>query len=315
MRVAVHRGLPVLHWMGRGNGHRVVLVPVVGLLTVLFAGAAARPGAAAGSADEGIITLASVRGIPRHRVNAIADYRWALAAVVSVLEQDLGFPRLDADITFYADRDAMEAGLEAEGFSRRLALEATASLDALSSSDRVRLNRAAMLRLPWPERVRVLAHELTHVAQYRLSAGRRGSSEQWLREGFADWTGAQVLQSLGGCAMWQERRRAFEAIRQLDRGSSVPPLDTLRSSHDWVTAHAATSAPPVYHAAFVAVDDLIDRHGLPAVLHYFELFASSDDRDANFQGAFAERLDTFSSAIDALLGQIRRSNRLSSRER
>mgnify|MGYP003399901864 CR=1 FL=1 len=59
-------------------------------------------------------------------------------------------------------------------------------------------NGDAMSSLSWASRVGTLAHELVHILQYDIAGGRRGTSEQWLREGFAEWVSLDVLQRIGG---------------------------------------------------------------------------------------------------------------------
>ena len=49
-----------------------------------------------------------------------------------------------------------------------------------------------------------------------------------------------------------------------------------------------------YAQAFLSVDFLIDRHGIPSVVRYFRSFAGSNDRLGNFRAAFDEDLATFS---------------------
>jgi hypothetical protein len=55
------------------------------------------------------------------------------------------------------------------------------------------LNELRLSNLEWGDRVALLAHEMAHSFQYELGGGRRGTSDQWLREGFADWVAIGVL--------------------------------------------------------------------------------------------------------------------------
>ena len=45
--------------------------------------------------------------------------------------------------------------------------------------------------------LRCSSHEVAHAAQYEWAGGHRGTSDQWLREGYADWVQAHVLDSMG----------------------------------------------------------------------------------------------------------------------
>jgi hypothetical protein len=57
----------------------------------------------------------------------------------------------------------------------------------------------------------------------------------------------------------------------------------------------------MYALAFVAVDVLLERHGMPAVIGYFKRFASSEDRVEAFRAAFGEDLGSFEAALSQQL--------------
>ena len=58
-----------------------------------------------------------------------------------------------------------------------------------------------------------------------------------------------------------------------------------------------------YGYAWMATQLLIDRHGVAKVISYFERFAQSDDRLANFREAFGEDLSQFETAAAASLAR------------
>ena len=60
----------------------------------------------------------------------------------------------------------------------------------------------------------------------------------------------------------------------------------------------------MYPQVFLAADPLVTRHGLPAVLDYFRLFALSNDPTANFRTAFGEERASFGAAFEKNLGQL-----------
>ena len=60
----------------------------------------------------------------------------------------------------------------------------------------------------------------------------------------------------------------------------------------------------MYLQVFLAADLLIERRGLPAVLDYFRLFASSNDPGANFPAAFHEDRASFEAAFEKTLAQL-----------
>jgi hypothetical protein len=141
----------------------------------------------------------------------------------------------------------------------------------------------------------VLAHELTHVVQYQLAGGRRGHSEQWLREGMADWVASQVLERLGITTFSHEREEALRAVAgELPRLRDDPlDLVALGEPRGWETRHLRSGDRLTYRLAFLLADDLIRRRGLDRLLDYFGAFARSDDRFGHFQQAFGVSLGEF----------------------
>jgi len=168
-------------------------------------------------------------------------------------------------------------------------------MTAIGGYRSVLLNQERVERRSWPERVGLLAHELTHVLQYELGGGTRGESDQWLREGYAEWVELRVLQSL--------RLGNDEALREargqlrLHGPETLPPLTELGNYPEWISRGRHGVGPLLYTQAFTAVAFLIERHGMPAVLDYFSRFARSQDRDGNFAGAFGESRESFEVAF------------------
>lgn len=134
----------------------------------------------------------------------------------------------------------------------------------------------------------ILAHELTHVAQYELSGGRRGSSEQWLREGMADWVACQGLERLGESTFAQERDGVLTAVSLAFPLLQGRPLDLIDLGRPlgWEARHLRLGNGATYRLAFLLTDEFIHRRGLPALLDYFRAFAGANDRFGNFQRAF-----------------------------
>jgi hypothetical protein len=73
----------------------------------------------------------------------------------------------------------------------------------------------------------------------------------------------------------------------------------------WVAHGQGPDRDLVYDEAFAAVDFLMRRRGPRAVVRYFELFAGSADRLANFRAAFGEDLPAFERAFRADLSAQR----------
>jgi hypothetical protein len=167
-------------------------------------------------------------------------------------------------------------------------------MDAVGGYRRVLLNEAAIDRQPWPIRVASLAHEVAHSLQYELGGGQRGHSDQWLREGFAEWMSMQILDRLRGLRYSEARRRYALQVRRGKAG--MPPLSAMATFPQWVEINGHPELSP-YALAFLSVDFLIERHGLPAVVEYFSRFARTQDRLGNFRAAFGEDIETFEGAV------------------
>jgi hypothetical protein len=235
------------------------------------------------------------------RLDHIYDYRTAAATVVAISERDLGFPSFPVTFRFYPHREAFEKALLGVGYDPSLARATADTMTAVGGHRGVLLNEMKLAMMPWPERVGLLAHEMGHTLQYELGGGRRGTSDQWLREGFAEWLAVRVLERLDEVSMAAIRRARQGDVRLAGR-SRVPHLADLVTFPQWVHAgqrHGAT----MYALAFLAADFLIERHGVSNVIEYFKRFATSEDRMANFRAAFGEDIESFERALTARVWQ------------
>ena len=258
-------------------------------------------GCAASSAQPRTIAIDDVRVAPSRQAIFIGDYDRALVSIAAVTERDLGLPALKASLHFFPDRDALRAALEAQGADPVVARDAAAVMMAIGGPGSVFINDAAFADLNWNSRIAVLAHELTHTIQYEFAGGRRGTSDQWLREGFAEWVQARVLDALGVMRRDDIRTRSIRWVRDTHARRSLPPLSGLATFPEWVAFHNGRARDSLYPYAFVATDFLIERHGLENVTTYFRLFAESDDRFANFARAFGEDWRAFDAALGEYL--------------
>ncbi|MGH9160933.1 MAG: hypothetical protein ACRD2X_13235 [Vicinamibacteraceae bacterium] len=228
---------------------------------------------------------------------ALEDYPTALAAIVDVMESELKLPRPEVTLVLFANRRSFEAGLLSIGYPRELARDASA-FGAIGGARAILANAGILDTLPWPERVRLLAHELTHSVQYALAGGTRGASDQWLREGVADWVAFQTTAALGYMSYRESRRRMLERLASAPTGLMPAPLDQLATFPQWVAAQRAYHDVPLYAQAFLGAELLIERHGFERVSEYFARFASSDDRQATFRTTFGRNLSDFERALE-----------------
>lgn len=249
-----------------------------------------------------VLSTSEVRARPAARGDWIASWEESVASIAAIMTRDLKLPAVNASLHFHRDRDAFRAALEANGYDPAFAKETADTLTAVSGPGRVLINEDGLAEFGWHYRVGILAHELTHTLQYEYAGGTRGTSEQWLREGFAEWVEVQVLSALDFTSPVQARSIALSQVN----GGGVPAaLSDMVTFPDWVALAQRRGQEPIYAQALLAVEFLIERHGVQAVIEYFKLFASSNDRRANFRQAFAEDLATFEEAwrvrLDALM--------------
>lgn len=229
----------------------------------------------------------------------ISSYDEAAATIAAIFERELGFPAFTATLTLFPGRRAFEAALLGVGYEPGLAERTARVMAAIGGHRAVLVDADKLAPMSWPDRVALLAHELTHSLQYELGGGVRGASDQWLREGFAEWVSMQVLDRLRVVEAGRYRSRRLRELRATSR-SRAPTLDEMARFPQFVALAARDDVAP-YAQAFLSVDALVERHGMAAVLRYFELFAAAQDRGGNFAAAFGETLGAFERSIERRL--------------
>jgi hypothetical protein len=144
-----------------------------------------------------------------------------------------------------------------------------------------------------PEWLRLIAHEMTHVAQIELAKGE-GRAEQWLAEGMAEWVAFTVLERLQLDAVSRRHDAAVAGVRtQAALQAGRLDLLTLGTPRGFTMRHLREGSLPTYQLSFLMSEYLIHREGFPRVLDYFAAAAHSRDRQATFQGVFGQNLDQF----------------------
>lgn len=249
-------------------------------------------GACAAAAWPRIIEVPAETNAALRRGEWIATYPEALASIAAIMSRDLRLPAPVAAVQFHQHAEAFRAALERDGYDPALARDTAAALSAVSGYRRVLVNDAAMDEQPWPIRIALLAHELTHTVQYEFSGGSRGTSDQWLREGFAEWVEVEVLVRLGFITRAQARRVVVGRLHEVG-SDRLPALSEMVTFPDWVAVVGRSNQEAVYGQAMLATAFLLDRAGIDAAVAYFRLFAASDDRVANFERAFGLSWDQF----------------------
>jgi hypothetical protein len=214
----------------------------------------------------------------------------ALRDVARVLRSDYRLPlpsRLVARA--YASPDAFARGLVLHAM-----LDPPRAAHLAGFASGVALPGALLLRErdgdPTPDWIRLVAHELTHVAQIEL-AGGEAPAARWLGEGMAEWVAYGVVARTipGALDGHRELARpdfcAAVAAGRLELGAPGAPETFVHALR-----HGAL---PAYRVAFVLVDDLIGRAGFASVRAYFGSFRESMDAEANFVAAFSMPVAAF----------------------
>jgi hypothetical protein len=222
----------------------------------------------------------------------IRDYPTAIAAVADVFERELQLPRPDVAVVLFPNRRSFEEGLLTIGYEPEFARQSAATFRAIGGATGVLVNEGALRSARWAERVQLLAHELLHCVQYAFANGVRGTSEQWLREGFAEIVSMRTMEHLGLARYSQLREALLDPLADVRRGTLPVPLSRLSTFPDWAAAQHRYDLP-LYTQAFVAAELLHETYGTEAILRYFRLFGTSMDKDANFVEAFGVTLDEF----------------------
>ena len=226
-----------------------------------------------------------------------------LATVSWVLTRQLGLPLpWPLAAYFYGSQDAFVEGLVLRGGADAgSAREQARYATGVGTARGIFLRSDRLLAAPLLVRAGLYAHELTHVSQYELAGGRRASSEQWIREGFADWVRFRALDALSLRPYAESRRRVIEEVRRAGPVGSFPALGVLASNRQWIAARDGAGSAATYGQAFLAIDWLVDRHGHAAVVDYFRRFADVDDRARNFRAAFGAAPGQFAEEFRARL--------------
>jgi hypothetical protein len=226
---------------------------------------------------------------------------------VSAIIASLGLPVPDQVTVFvYGSRRVFEQGLiEDAHLSPARAAELSEFAIGVGKRRQLLFNDEASERRG-REWLRLVAHEVAHVAQFELAEGE-GRGEQWLAEGMAEWIAFQVLERLGIDTMTRRRSLALAGIRNhAALVAAKLDLESLGTPRGFTTRHLREGSLPTYQLAFLMGDYLITRDGLPAVAEYFRSYRGSRNRAENFARAFGQPLAAFETEVLEHLRTARR---------
>jgi hypothetical protein len=240
-------------------------------------------------------------------VGVMMTHEAAVRGISAILVRELGLTVPSQVTVFvYSSRDVFQRGLvEDAHVSPVRAAELSDFAVGIGRSRQLLLNEEGA-HPRGREWLRLIAHELTHVAQIELAQGE-GKTEQWLAEGMAEWAAFTVLERLGLDSV--DRRRAWAAslVRShpaLRRGRV--DLVTLGSPRGFTIRHLREGSLATYQLSFLMADYLIAREGMPKVVDYFRASGRSPHRADNFKKVFGQTLDEFEAEVLPYLEAIAR---------
>ncbi|MBI2216112.1 MAG: hypothetical protein HYU51_02345 [Candidatus Rokubacteria bacterium] len=241
---------------------------------------------------------------------AVRGYDSGVRAIAYLMVTELRLP-LPGQLTVfvYPTRAEYERGLIRDGgLSATGAVRIARASLGLARHRRLFVNDEALRGSPRRAWLSLVAHELAHLTQYELAGGRRGRSEQWLREGMADWVATRILERLGEAGV-NTRQRALRAVAAADTDGREPvDLVVLGHPRGWNARLSAIGTAPTYGLALLLTDELVRRHGFDRLIGYFRAFARADDRFGQFRRAFGESLGEFErGALDRIRQEARRA--------
>jgi hypothetical protein len=214
--------------------------------------------------------------------------------IAHILQRQFGLP-LPARVTahVYDGRVPFEQGLVTYA-----ALPAPSAAEMAQFASGATIAGTVLLRAPvvaagpaveWP---RLIAHELTHLAQIELAGDDIGPA-QWLAEGMADWVAYRVVDGLGLSDFAGRRAIARMGAAEYVRRARGLDLARLANPRTFIARHRDIGTLVTYRLTLHLTDELVSRHGFPALLSYFRAFRLSDDAEANFAAIFGISVDGF----------------------
>jgi len=239
---------------------------------------------------------------PRHPQD-FSSHEAVVRGVAAILRRDFGLPVPEqVTVYLYSSRALFERGLVDDG---RLAPVRAAELGEFAVA--VGKRRQLLLHnegAPPSSRywMRLIAHELTHVAQIEL-AGSEGQAEQWLTEGMAEWAAFAVLERLSLDTLAERRAIAYGEIRDYPALSPGRlDLATLGTPRGYTTRLQRDGSQATYQLAFLMSDHLVQRHGFEQLLVYYRGFAAGRSRFENFYASFGQSLPDFEAEMVSRFG-------------
>jgi hypothetical protein len=243
---------------------------------------------------------------PRYPAD-FASHPAVVRGVATILARDLGLSVPEhVTVYIYSSRAVFERGLVSDG---RLPVVRAAELSefAIGVGKRRQLLLQDQGGPPTArEWLRLVAHELTHVAQIELAQGE-GRAEQWLAEGMAEWAAFAVLERLGLDSLAERRAAAIgHAAHHPALRERRLDLDSLGTPGGFTVRHLREGSLQTYQLSFLMTDELIRRHGFGRLADYFRELAAGHGRHQSFALAFGRSLAEFEQEMVSRFGRVSR---------
>lgn len=224
------------------------------------------------------------------------------AAIAAAFESALQLPPVDVALVLFPNRQVFAEGLRELGYTPELA-ETASAFDAIGGARAVLVNAQVVDRYDRRRRVRLLAHESVHSMQYRFGGGTRGDSEQWLREGFAEWVACRVTAHLRLESFAECRDEVLAPLALVPPGTPPAALTGLSTFPQWAEAQRR-SGGRLYVQAFLGAELLIEAHGVNRLVDYFERFKTGTERREAFRASFGTDLSAFERLLERRWNQV-----------
>jgi hypothetical protein len=229
----------------------------------------------------------------------LTSHEAAVRGISALLVRDLALPVPGEVMVYvYDSREVFERGLIHDAnITPARAAELSDFAMGVGKRRQLLLYDATASQGHGREWLRLIAHELTHVAQFEL-AGGEGRAEQWLAEGMAEWVAFTVLERLGLDTVANRRAVAMRSIpRQAAFAAGRLDLESLGTPRGFTVRHLREGSLATYRLAFLMADYLITRDGFPRLVEYFRSCARVRDRRGNFAAVFGQTLPEFEAEV------------------
>lgn len=235
----------------------------------------------------------------------INDYRSAVDAIVWTIVNRFGLPAPEGRVEIYATKAVFAQGLMSRlGMAPELARSTAAFAKAGVGNYTLLINESVMGPLPWPQRIEILAHELTHCVELTLVQQPGLSRPQWLIEGFAEWMGYNITDAMGFDRLSEVRPRLVQKVRAAKAKDGLPYLTLINTLPEWLDARRKYGFDATYSQSFLVVDFLAARHSVASVAEFFRQFRLSSSYVDNFRTAFGEEIAEFGNAFQRHLAGV-----------